>query len=202
MDDHTHHVWVYVLKHKDEVSGKFLEWKALVEKFSGRKVKILRTDNGGEYTSMELENYLKKEGITHQLTVPKTPEQNRVAERMNWTLIASVRSMLADTKLPYKFWAESLSTAVYLRNRSPSVAVKGKTLFEAWTGHKPNVRHLRVFGCEAYAHVPKDERKKLDPKARKCILLGYGSTTKVIVFTNQNVQESSTVGMSSSTNRL
>ena len=89
--------------------GKFLEWKALVEKSSGRKVKVFRTDNGGggggEYTSTEFENYLKKEGITHQLTVPKTPEQNGVAERMNRTLVESVRSMLADAKLPHKFWA-------------------------------------------------------------------------------------------------
>ena len=130
------------------------------------------------YTSTEFKSYLKKEGITHQLTVPKTPEQNGVAERMNRTLVESVRSMLADAKLPHKFWAESLSTAVYLRNRSPSVTVKGKTPFEAWTGQKPNVKHLRVFGCEAYAHVPKDERKKLDSKARKCTLLGYGDATK------------------------
>ena len=70
--------------------------------------------------------------------------------------------MLADAKLPPRFWAESVSTAVYLRNRSPTTAVKGKTPLEAWTGKKPNVKHLRVFGCEAYAHVPKDERQKLD----------------------------------------
>ena len=178
IDDHTHYVWIYNLKHKDEVFGKFLEWKALVEKSTGRKLKVFRTDNGGEYTSDEFENFLKKEGITHQLTVPKTPEQNGVAERMNRTLVESVRSMLADAKLPYKFWAETLSTAVYLRNRSPSTAVKGKTPFEAWNGEKPNVKHLRIFGCEAYAHVPKDERKKLDSKSRKCILLGYGTVIK------------------------
>jgi hypothetical protein len=61
--------------------------------------------------------------------------------------------MLAVAKLQHKFWAETLSTAVYLRNRSPSVAVKGKTPFEDWTGQKPNLKHLRVFGCEAYAHL-------------------------------------------------
>ena len=94
--------------------------------------------------------------------------------------------MLADAKLPHKFWAETLSTAVYLRNRSPSVAVKGKTPFEAWTGQKPNVKHLRVFGCEAYAHVPKDERKKPDSKARKRILLGYGTETKGYRLYNPN----------------
>ena len=84
------------------------------------KLKVLCTDNGGEYTSAEFQKYLKTEGVCHELTVPKTPEQNRVAERMNRTLVETVRSMLADAKLPQKFWAKALSTAVYLHNRSPT----------------------------------------------------------------------------------
>ena len=80
--------------------------------------------------------------------------------------------------LPKKFWAEALSTAVYLRNHSPTKAVTGMTPFEAWTGEKPSVDHLRTFGCTAYAHIAKDKRKKLDLKARKYILLGYGNETK------------------------
>ena len=74
--------------------------------------------------------------------------------------------MLIDANLSQKFWAESLSTAVYLKNRSPIKAVEGATPTEAWTKRKPNVDHLRVFGCDAYAHISKDERDKLDPKAR------------------------------------
>lgn len=178
IDDKTHYVWFYILKHKDEVFPRFLEWKALVERSMNQKLKVLRTDNGGEYVSAEFQSYLKKEGVRHELTVPKTPEQNGVAERMNRTLVESVRAMLADARLPHRFWAEALSTAVYLRNRSPTKAVKGMTPFEAWTGEKPNVEHLRVFGCAAYAHVAKDERKKLDRKSRKCVLLGYGTETK------------------------
>ena len=166
---------MYVLKHKSEVLQKFKEWKALVETSSGHKLKILRTDNGGGYCSKEFEEYCKREGVRHELTVPKTPEQNGVAERMNRTLVESVRSMLTDSMLPKQFWAEALSTAVYLRNRSPTKAVTGMTPFEAWTGEKPSVDHLRTFGCTAYA---KDERKKLDSKARKYILLGYGNETK------------------------
>ena len=149
-----------------------------MEKSTGRKLKALRTDNGGEYTSAEFEAYLRKEGVRHELTVPKTPEQNGVAERMNRTLVETTRSMLGYSKLPPKFWAEALSTAVYLRNRSPTKAVEGMTPFEAWVGEKPNVGHLRTFGCVAYAHVAKDERKKLDAKARKCVFLGYGTETK------------------------
>ena len=178
IDDTTRYVWVYVLKRKDQVFERFLEWKALVEKSTGRKLKALRTDNGGEYTSTEFETYLKKEGVWHELTVPKTPEQNGVAERMNRTLVEITRSMLGYSKLPHKFWAEALSTAIYLRNRSLTKAVEAMTPFEAWVGEKPNVGHLQTFGCVAYAHVAKDERKKLDSKARKCIFLGYGTETK------------------------
>ena len=97
---------------------------------------------------------------------------------MNRTLVEAVRSMLFGAKLPDKFWAETLSTAAYLLNRSPTKAVKGMTPYEAWTGVKPQVDHLRVFGCQAYAQIPRDERKKLNSKSRRCILLGYGTETK------------------------
>ena len=86
--------------------------------------------------------------------------------------------MLGDARLPHRFWAEALSTAVYLQNRSPPTAVEGKTPFEAWTGRKPNVGHLRVFGCAACAHVAKDERQKLGAKSRKCVVLDYGTERK------------------------
>lgn len=178
IDDKSRYTWVYVIKRKSEVFQKFVEWKALVEKSTGKRLKVLRTDNGGEYTSAEFENYLKGEGIRHELTVPKTPEQNGVAERMNRTLVETVRCMLTDGKLPKKFWAEAINTAVYIRNRGPTKAVKGMTPYEALTGKKPNVSHFRTFGCIAYAHVAKDERHKLDPKAKKCIFLGYGPDAK------------------------
>ena len=178
IDDSTRYVWVYPLKHKSEVFDRFLEWKVMVEKASGHNLKILRTDNGGEFTSNKFEEYLKSEGIRHESTIPKTPEQNGVAERLNRTLLETVRSMLIDSKLPHKFWAEALSTATYLRNRSPAKVIEGMTPYEAWTKEKPQAEHLRVFGCDAYSHVPKDERQKLDSKARKCIFLGYGKKTK------------------------
>ena len=141
-------------------------------------MKAIRTDNGGEYTSAKFEDYLRSEGIRHERTVPKTPEQNGVAEQMNRTLVETVRSMLTDTKLPHKFWPEALSTAAYLRNRSPTKAIEKMTPYEEWTAKKPTVSRLRVFGCDDYTHVPRDERGKLDPKAKKCIFVGYGEETK------------------------
>ena len=103
----------------------------MVEKSTGEKLKVLCTDNGGEYTSKEFQAYLTQEGVRHELMIPKTPEQNGVAERMNRTLVETVRSMLVDSNLPHAFWAEALSTATYLRNRSPTKAVVGMTPYEA-----------------------------------------------------------------------
>ncbi len=178
IDDKSHYVWTYPLKTKDQAFNKFVEWKIMAERESGKKLKILRSDNGGEYKSKEFEDYLKSEGIHHQCTIPKTPQQNGVAERFNRTVVESCRSMSQDAQLSHKFWAEAISTSTYLRNRSPTKAVDGMTPYEAWHDIKPRVDHLRVFGCDAYMHVPKDERGKLDPKSKKCILLGYGRETK------------------------
>ena len=95
------------MKHKSEVLEKFTDWKSMVEKSSGMKVKVLRTDNGGEYTSKELEEYLKKQGTQHELTVLKIPQQNGAAERMNRILVETIRSMLADSELPISILGRS-----------------------------------------------------------------------------------------------
>ncbi len=115
----------YVLHRKNQVYEKFREWKAAVEKSTGRKVKAIRTDTGREFTSREFESYLTTEGVCHDLTIPNIPEQNGVEERMNRTLVEMARSMLVNSKLPCSFWAEVLSTVTYLHNRSPSKAVAG-----------------------------------------------------------------------------
>jgi len=161
---------MYVLKNKYEVFGQFQEWKAQVKKFTGCTLKTLRSDNGGEFTSNEFSSFLKTEGVRHEFTVPKCSEQNGVAERMNHILVEMIRAMLCDATLPQQFWAETLSTAVYLRNQSPTKSLSGMTPIEALTGEKPNFQHLRIFGFVAYSHVPKDEWHKLDSKARKCWL--------------------------------
>ena len=138
------------MKCKSQVFQYFQEWKAMVERSTGHRIISLRTDNGSEYTSFEFQSYLKREGIKHELTVPRSPEQNGVAERFNRTLMEAVRSMLVGAQLPQRFWAEALATAVYLRNRSPTKTVSGLTPYEAWTGRKPAVNHLKAFGCVTY----------------------------------------------------
>lgn len=178
IDDYSRYIWVYFIKNKSEAYSKFCEFQVMIENVTGNKIGTFRSDNGGEYISNEFESHLKLNGIVHQFTVPKTPEQNGVCERLNRTLLEMVRSMLQDCGLNYRFWAEALSTAVYLKNRSPAAHLGNCTPYERFFDDKPSVKHLRVFGCVSYVHIPKDERKKLDRKSKKCIFLGYGLNVK------------------------
>lgn len=145
IDDASRYTWIYALKNKDDVFKTFQQWKEMVELSSGHRIKTLRSDNGGEYCSKKFETYLATHGIRHETTIAGTPEQNGVSERMNWTIEETARCMLADGKMPEHFWAEAVSTAVYLRNRSPTSALAGKTPYEEYHGEKPNVCNFRVF---------------------------------------------------------
>jgi len=166
IDDYSRCCAVYFLKHRSEVSAKFKEFEAITTNDCGHKIEALRTDNGGEYISNEFKDYLKSRGIRHELTVPYTPEQNGVAERLNRTLVEAARSMMSHSGLSNAYWAEAVATAAYLRNRSVTTATD-KTPYERWYGRKPDLSNLRVFGCIAYAHVPDVMRHKLDKKAEK-----------------------------------
>ena len=178
IDDFSRKIWVYVLKSKSEVLARFKEWKTLVERQSEHVVKVLRTDNGGEYISKAFDDFLSKHGIARQNSSPYTPQQNGVAERANRTIVEMARSMIHAQRLGHEFWAEAVCNAVYVRNRCPTKAVEGKTPEEAWSGRMPHVSHMRVFGCVAYAKVPDQRRTKLDAKGVKCLFLGYCEGTK------------------------
>ena len=104
--------------------------------------------------------------------MPHTPKQNGVAERKNITLVECQQSMLKGKNIHNGFWGEAIN-AIYSKNRSPTKILNMKTLFEAFYGYTPKVNHLRVFGCKASAHIPKDERRKLDAKSIKCTFIGY-----------------------------
>jgi hypothetical protein len=96
IDDYSHKTWIYFLKSKDEVFSKFKELKALIENLSERKIKILRSDNGGEYTSKEFMNFCRDVGIKRELTTPYNPQQNGVAKRKNRTIMEAVKTMIHD----------------------------------------------------------------------------------------------------------
>ena len=140
-----------LLKNKAEAGDRLKEWKALVE--YGR----LRTDNGGEFTSVALCTWLKEKGVGQEFTLPTTPQANGVAERMNRTLQEMARSMMQDTGLGGGSWGEVFLTASYLRNRGP-VRNLPSTPQEMWSGVKPSISHLRAYGCKVYCPIDKMQR--------------------------------------------
>ena len=137
------------LKYKSEVFEKFKEYKSEVENQLGKSIKVLRSDRGGEYLSQEFQDYLKENGILSQWTPPYTPQLNGVSERRNRTLLDMVRSMMSHANLPKSFWGYSLNIPSYLLNHAPSKAVDSSP-YEIWYKRKPNLKHLKVWGCPVF----------------------------------------------------
>ena len=156
---------------------KFKEFEATATNEADCKIGTLRTDNAGEYMSSEFEEFLKNKGIKHETSVAYSPQQNEVSERMNRTLLESARAMMCHAGLSKIFWAEAVNTAAYIRNRVTTTST-GQTPYERWYGKCPDVSHMRVFGCTAYAHIPEAGRKKLDKKSNKWKFLGYAENQK------------------------
>nr|KYP45754.1 Retrovirus-related Pol polyprotein from transposon TNT 1-94 [Cajanus cajan] len=173
IDDCSRKLWVYALQRKDQVLERFKQFHALVERQSGKKLKHIHTDNGGEYCG-PFDVYCKQHGIAHEKTPLKTPQLNGLAERMNKTLLERVRCMLSDAKLPKHFWGEALYTTVHVINLTPTVILNSEVPDKIWFGKNASYDHLRVFSCKAFVHIPRDERSKLDAKTRQCIFIGYG----------------------------
>lgn len=176
IDDKSRFVKVECLRSKSDVFQAWKKFQSAVERQTGQKVKVLRSDNGGEYTSAQFEEYLAHYGIMHETTVPHSPAQNGVAERMNRTLVEMVRAMLLDGHLPAAAWAEALHAATYIRNRAlPSGSVK--TPFEVMYGRAPQMGHLERVGSRVVS-LRKTSTGKLSPKGDVLRLCGYSTRQK------------------------
>lgn len=176
-DDYSGFSLVETLRNKSdayEFVKSSINW---LESQTGHKLKALRSDRGGEYVNLALEELYAERGITAQTTAPYTPQQNGVAERYNRTLAERVRAMLTDAGAPREMWGEAVVAANYLNNLVPADG-KAKTPWELMFGQKPSVKHLRTWGCVAHVMVPKELRSKLDRVSIPGILVGYEAHTK------------------------
>ncbi|XP_033138570.1 uncharacterized protein LOC103844422 isoform X1 [Brassica rapa] len=172
IDDHTRYMWTTLLKEKSEVFEKFKRFKAMVEKESKQKVQTFRTDRGGEFTSQEFNEFCAQAGIQRHLTAPYTPQQNGVVERRNRTLMEMTRSILKHFGLPNYLWGEAVRHSTYILNRVATRVLKDVTPYEAFRARKPNLAHIRTFGCIGYAKVVKPHLKKLEDRSLMLIHLG------------------------------
>ena len=150
-----------------------------------RKLKCLRFDNGGEFKSDEFVIFFQQRSIRREYTAPYNPEQNGIPERMNRTIQEREVAMLEQSGLSDGFWSEALLTAVHIINLSSSKPLRYKIPQELWSRKTLDYGKLRIFGCEVYARVPKDDRRKFQSQSRKCIFLG----PRMTVRTRQEVEE-------------
>ena len=177
IDDFSSMVRSYAIRSKDQVTvcfQKFIDW---LKRETGKSIKRIRSDRGGEYVGSEFQKLLTKEGISQQLTVGYAPPQNCKAERWNRTLVDGIRTVLIDSGLPLSFWEDAMEYVVFTRNRSPT-ASKKKVPFHLFYKRKPNVKYLRRFGTKAYANIGKSHKQKLDPLNTPVVILGYQEGVK------------------------
>ncbi|WZZ27561.1 hypothetical protein YC2023_010962 [Brassica napus] len=178
IDEKSKYTWLTLIPSKDRVLDAFKNFQAYVTNQYHAKIKIFRSDNGGEYTSHAFKYHLAHHGILHQTSCPYTPQQNGVAERKNRHLMETARSLMFQANVPKRFWSDAVATACYLINRTPTKILEDQAPFEVLNKHKPSVEHLRVFGCLCYVLIPGQMRSKLEARSTKAVFIGYSTTQK------------------------
>jgi len=183
-DDFSRWIDVVLLQKKSDLLSEYKKWLTKAQLHTGTKIKILRSDNGGEYVSNAFKALYDENGTTHQTTMPDTPQQNGVAERLNRVLVEMARTMMRHKDVDQDLWADAITMAVYIKNRATSRAFPvGKTPFELWTGNKPNVSHMRVFGSTCWVVLHKSHIDgTFGDKAAKAVFLGNPDGSKAYKF--------------------
>jgi transposase InsO family protein len=184
VDDCTRFKCGLELRKKSEAFAAFLQFKAYAENLHDAKIKVIREDKGSEFMSNEFNQYCIDNGIQRQHTVRNRLQQNGDVERANRTVSDQVTAMLNEANLPVQFWFHAFVALLHVLNRSPTAPLSGQTPYKAWYRRKPDVSHLRVWGCLAYVHVQKDKRKSFGSHMEKCIFIGYPAGYKGWQFYN------------------
>jgi hypothetical protein len=178
IDEFSQKSCIFFMKTKGKVFNQFQQFKTLVENRNGWKIRVLRTDNGHEYTSKEFNDFCAGEDIKRDSIVPYNPQQNGVTKRNNMAIVGAAKSMLHDQGFPLFLWVEACYTVGYLQNMSPHITLGDKIPKEAFSGKKLEVGHFRISGCLTYSHVPSKNRTKLEPTTQKGIFDRYSDNSK------------------------
>jgi hypothetical protein len=188
VDDYSRFTWVFFLQEKSQTQETLKGFLKRAQNEFGLRIKKIRSDNGTEFKNSQIEGFLEDEGIKHEFSSPYTPQQNRVVERKNRTLLDMARTMLDEYKTPDRFSAEAINTACYSINRLYLHRILKKTSYELLTGKKPNVSYFRVFGSKCFILVKRGRKSKFAPKAVEGFLLGYDSNTRAYRVFNKSTR--------------
>nr|GEW05283.1 ribonuclease H-like domain-containing protein [Tanacetum cinerariifolium] len=188
--------WVFFLATKDETSPILKTFITGLENQLSLRVKIIRSDNGTEFKNSNLNQFCGLKGIKREFNVPRTPQQNGIAERKNKTLIEASRTMLADLLLPIPFWAKTVNTACYVQNRVLVTKPHNKTPYELLHGRTPSIGFMRPFDCHVTILNTLDPLGKFKERVDDRFLVGYSVCSKAFrVFNSRTriIQETSHV---------
>lgn len=172
-DMYSGYMWHAQLHSKDEVADHVANLVRQAETQFGCTVKRLYADGGTEFINQKLKAFCSKHGKELRWTPARTQQLNGAAERAVRTFKDYERTMVQHAGAPLKLWGRAGWHAAYVWNRTHISKDTGMTPYEAMRGKKPSLRHISVWGCDAYCHVPKEQRSGLDPKAEPCIYLGH-----------------------------
>ncbi|KAL2320148.1 hypothetical protein Fmac_029117 [Flemingia macrophylla] len=182
IDDCTRVTWIFLMKDKSEVFHLFVNFYRMVQTQFGSLIKRLRSDNGREYVNHNLSKFLQDNGVVHELTCVDTPQQNGVAERKNRHLLEVTRALLFQMSVPKSYWGEAVLTATYLINRLPSRILDGVSPVQLMTTFYPSIPIMTTLRVESLAvcvcTCSRYSSGKLDPRAIKCVFIGYASNKK------------------------
>ena len=183
IDEHTRHTWVYLMRDKSEVFSLFVTFYNMISNLFDTKIRILQSDQGREYVNNDFKKFFTEKGIIHHMSCVHTSPQNGLAKRKNRHLLNVTRSLLFTHNVPKNFWGDALLTAGYLINRLPSKFLNFQSPHEKLVSLFPSVRFfsnlpLKVFGCVAFVHNISENLGKLEPRATKCMFLGYSMSHK------------------------
>nr|GFB67201.1 hypothetical protein [Tanacetum cinerariifolium] len=170
--------WVYFLKSKNETTPILKDFIRQAKNQFNHKVKTIRSDNETEFKNSALIEFCRLKGIKKEYSNARTPQQNRVAERKNMTLIEAARTMLPDSFLPTTLWAEAVNTVCYVLNRVLMTKPQYKTPYELLTGRQPIISYLRPFGRHVTILNTIDQLGKFDRKSNSGFLVRYSLNRK------------------------
>ena len=181
LDDKTRYCWVYFLRTKDEAPAQLRDFVLWAERQYSGVIKIFRSDQGTEFTTHKLGDWLRERGIEQQYSIPSTPEQNGAAEKLNRTLLDRARTMLLASGLTPGFWEDAVRYAAWVTNRVPSsILPEQVTPYQEMNGRVPKLSMARTFGTMAHVWLSgmREKRTKFGPKATWGVVLGLSSQCK------------------------
>ncbi|GJR30179.1 retrovirus-related pol polyprotein from transposon TNT 1-94 [Tanacetum coccineum] len=188
VDDYSRYTWTHFLRSKDETPEVLIDFLRLVQRGLHAQVRTVRTDKGTKFLNKTLHAYFATEGIKHETSTARTPEQNGVVERRNRTLVEAARTMLSAAKVPLFFWAEAIATTCFTQNRSLVIPRHEKTPYHIINGRKPSVKFFYIFGSLCYIVRDGENLDKMKEKGDACIFVGYSTQSRAYRVYNKRTR--------------